>query len=280
MSYNELATTTMTAIPQPTRADLIRAAVGELLGDPAEWVPSTHLDALANPAPVMSDRGATAMACFTAASERRGAIAASRMTESLVTKAFGPKLQQANRLLDAANAALMAGDAAQAAASSIKADHLLRAALRRTADRLRVDERVLAASAAERALRSIGYAVDVATGRRSTGLWAIKDDLALAVLVRDGGMIETDLAGTSGQACTPVLAEFTAALSDEGVECRVVHSIPHGDDRGGQLIARAAAAGTDRKAAGLVAQLERAAGRAKPAAADRGAARVPAKVRS
>lgn len=280
MSYNELATTTITAIPRPTQAELIGAAVGELLGDPAEWVRSTHLDALANPASVMFDRGATALACFTAAKDRRGAIAASRMTEILVTKACGPRLEQANRLLDTAQAALATGDAAQAVASSIKADSLLRSALRGTADRLRVDERILTAGAAERALRRLGYTVDIEKGRRSTGLWAIRNDLALAVLVRDGGMIETDMAGTSGQACTPVLTEFTAALADEGVECRVAHSIPHGDDRGGQLIARTVAVGADRKAAGLVAQLERGAGRSRSTPASRGADRVPVRVRS
>ena len=112
-------------------------------------------------------------------------------------------------------------------------------------------------AAAGRALESMGYLVAQQQGLRSEGLWATQGDVAIGLLVHDGGAIEADIAGCVADACRPLMSELVVALAREGVAVAPVQAVHHGDRRGGQLIARAAAAARgESMAVGLVRQHE------------------------
>jgi hypothetical protein len=270
MSNYAVSATSVTAIRRPTRAELFQAAIAEIVGDSlsgdslTEWVGSRRLDALAQPAPsalnrpkggTTKDRGAPSLAL---AERRWETIVSSPMTNALVNHAAGPIFKRATKLLSASKTALAGGDVSRAHLLASKADRLQRSALRTAAGRVRVEERLVVADATGRALRKLGYRLDIDEGERSTGLWATRRDTVLAVLVQDGGVMENDWIGHAGDACQPAMAEFTEALAAEGVESRATRTAHHGNARGGEMVSRAvAAARGGRPVTGLVAQFER-----------------------
>lgn len=263
MSTYTVSRATFRVVRRPTRADLLQAAIDTAIGEPSAWVGSVDLEALAA-------RDATAAIVTAAPSSRLGgeaalaaearlqAITSSSMMQAMVVRAAGPLLTEATHLLAASGGVSAAADPSEAARLAAEADDLVRRALHATAERVRVDERRVVVEASTRALEDLGYTVDMEEGTRCTGLYATRGDAALVAVVEDGATMQVDWSGCAGDACVSPMAELTERLASEGVECTAVRTVPHGDDRGGQLIRQAAAAaGGGRLAAGAVVQFER-----------------------
>lgn len=249
-SYNS-ATITFTTIAVPTGAELVRAAIAwRRNAGAAPWVSSQQLLELAGAAPGPPRGRSSALG-------RRAALDEMPMALALLTVAEPAALTRVDALLQQGALRRARGDLASAHGADGAADRALRHALEATARRLGVDERRLAVGAAERALRRMGFDAERADGTWSTGVWATRHDQAMAVLIRDGGTLETDVVGCGGGSCAPVVGELRRHLAVEGAEVELRRTESHGDVQGGLLISRArhAARGRD-LARGLVQQHE------------------------
>jgi hypothetical protein len=221
---------------------IVRASEAVRDRDAVGWIGSADLDALAQRVPATDT--------LAGVRDRLADVEARPLAGALVELVQPGLLSRVQALVD--------GDRpGQAGGDTTEAEALLRDGLRATADRLRVDERRVGVSATLGALARLGYVVDHHEGSRSSGVYATRSDVAVLVLVHDGGAFEIDWAGYRGDACLAPMDELIAAMGDEGVALDVAAQARHGDDRGGQLIARASLAAVDgRRAVGAVRQLE------------------------
>ena len=148
---------------------------------------------------------------------------------------------------------------ARASSLAARGDRALRAALASGARLLAAEERTLATTVMDDALRAIGCRTIVAEGDDAAGIWAERGHQLAAVLVRDGGNVELDVAGFEGDGCLPFHEEIERAVGDRGGTFEDVEVVQHGDSGGGVLIrgaAQAAGPGGD-LARGIVAQSTR-----------------------
>lgn len=255
MSEYDSSTTTFTAIQTPTDAELIRTAINEHLGGRMrEWVSSADLTRLAGSTNVGTGNRT---AIGAQATNLNAALLAMPTAHALVSVAQPTLLAQSTSSLDLAAQRTRLGDKVGAARAAGEAQAALRSAIEATAARLAIDERTVTVEGARRSLDRMGFhLVSQASGTRSQALWAVRGDQAVAVLVQDGGAVETDVVGCPGDTCASLMDEFRTAMAKEGVVLDLAARSPHGDERGGSLVARARAAGTDSVAAGLVQQFE------------------------
>lgn len=174
----------------------------------------------------------------------------------LLSSGAADHLAAAERWTVESQQAALTGNPQRAGLLASQASNALLKATTATVETLRQDERTAVAGATKRALAGMGYSVSEARGARSTGLWAERGHESVAVLVQDGGAMETDNAGLAGGACTASMKSLQHALHDEGVVASVQRRVDHGDPGGGSLIRRAGQTGATRPEAGLVAQHE------------------------
>lgn len=165
-------------------------------------------------------------------------------------------LADAHVLSQQAFAARASGNQLEASRLAASADQALVSVVGQTVDTLRTDELVLGATLANQALAQLGYSVTIATGDRSTGLWAEREHHVVAVLVQEGGVMEIDNAGLAGGDCVAPMHELQQALVELGADGDIVRRVDHGDDRGGHLIQRACKVDARQPAAGIVRQHE------------------------
>ena len=257
MSTYDSSTTTYTAVIQPTEAELVRAALApHVTTQIQDWVGSRDLLALCNRT-LGLDQGGPLDLAASVRSVRSGLTDRPAM-EALVEAAEPDLLAQADAHLNVAARRAAIGDEVGAEEAAGRASHALSEALWSTGALLSVEERTLTVEAAERSLATMGFSFEVAWGERSTGVWAVRDNQAIAILVQDGGAMETDVAGCAGDTCLPLMEELRQQMAIEGAVLEVTARRPHGDDRGGSLIAQASLRAADGAlAAGIVDQFER-----------------------
>jgi hypothetical protein len=178
-------------------------------------------------------------------------------TEILQLAAPAP-LSRAQSLLAESRLALANGDPGRAESLARQGDRALRGSVTSAVERLRPEERAIAARSAHGALQDMGCAVSMRKGNRFTTLWAERDERVLAVVVSDGGHIEVDLAGCEGGYCRPLWREFAEAMAARGAAVEVTDVLEHGDSSGGVLVQRAALAAPTKGALadGLLIQAE------------------------
>lgn len=181
--------------------------------------------------------------------------------QSLLSATSGASLNEAQRLTAESATARAIGDSVRADTLAEQANTSLLAAVQTTVPVLQRRERQMTVSAAVNAFSKLGYSVRTADGHASTGVVAERQHHLFAVLVEDGGTMQVDVAGLSGDGCVAPVQRFRQALAEEGLNVAVTSKTSHGDDRGGALIRRAAAAATPDLVEGLVQQYERRAGR-------------------
>lgn len=258
MSAYDSSSTTLTAVRTPTNADLIRTAITQHLGGRMrEWVGSADLQRLAS-----HSYDAQGASIDLQAGALHRDLLAQPTAHALVATAQPDLLARSERSLALAAERSSLGDDDGAARAAIEARTTLRSAIAATATRLAVDEREVVTEAAARSLDRMGYElVSAARGDRSQALWAVRGDRSIAILVQDGGAVETDVVGCPGDTCEPVMDAFRAAMAEEGVVLELGARSPHGDSDGGSLVTRARATDADTLAAGLVQQFERPASR-------------------
>jgi hypothetical protein len=175
---------------------------------------------------------------------------------SLLDSVSAVTYSSALQLTEESRAAERMGNMEEAEGRAKAADLALRQSVSSSVTKLRVDERLLAASLATSALTKLGYEVQSASGDRSVGLWATRDHHVMAILVQDGGAMEIDNAGVAGGGCTAPMGDLQRTLAEMGADTQAVRRITHGDDHGGHLIARACQVNVHSPAEGLVDQFE------------------------
>jgi hypothetical protein len=179
----------------------------------------------------------------------------STAVRTLTERVAGRSIERAERLLLEARQAAATGDAARSERLGSRVDAMLRGSLGRAAADLAVQERHVVAELARQAAVARGYTVEARTADGVTGLVAQRRDGVLGILVDDGGRMTTDIVSAGGDACLPVMREFSDALSRRGVAMTPVRSRWHGTADGAGLLAGAArAARGGRLVDGLVAQ--------------------------
>jgi hypothetical protein len=257
MSSYDTSTASFTTVVRPTNAELVRSAIGDhVTGRLAGWTGSAGLLALGDRATQLGRLDAAAL--VTSAREVRDLLGDRPVAEAIVRAAHRDLLGQADAQLGLVRTRAAAGDEAGAATAAREASRMLGQALRSTAVELAGEERTLTVEASQRSLAALGWTAEVHPGDRATGVWAVRGDEAVAILVQDGGAIETDVVGCAGDTCAPVMEAFRRQMEAEGVLLSEVARRPHGDSEGGQLIARARRVqGDSSMAAGIVAQFER-----------------------
>jgi len=263
MSTYTTSTTLLTMVTRPTMSELVEQALRQVESEGnLEWVSSRQLSALAAPTGALTHLKAGQPVSLTGirpatARQRHQDLAAKAMARALVRTASRDLLQQSESLLAQAEEADRLGARVRAGELAQQADDKLSSAVHATAQRLSVDERRYSSVAAQRVLGRLGYQIDHHQGQRSEGLFATKGDVAVAMLLENGGVMTIDWAGCVQGACVTPMRELTAAMAEEGIQLHIETRVAHDDSRGGQLISRASMAAKDgRRAVGIVVQHE------------------------
>lgn len=174
--------------------------------------------------------------------ERRAAAIEAEPAVAIAARTADPTAwSEAQSLLEESRNAV-ASSRSRAASLAAEGDRALRTALRSGACALAVEERTLATSVMEQALRSIGCRTTVAEGAGASGIWAERGDHLVAVLIEDGGKVELDHAGCGGDHCAPFHQAIEAAVAAHGGTLERSEVVEHGDAAGGMLIRNAALA--------------------------------------
>lgn len=177
-----------------------------------------------------------------AALERRTAALAAEPAVAVAARTANPNAwARAQSLLEESRNAL-ASSRSRAESLAARGDRALRTALESGARALGVEERTLATSVMDEALKSIGCRTTVAEGAGTSGIWAERGDHLVAVLIEDGGKVELDHAGCGGDRCAPFHQEIEAAVAAHGGTFENSEIVEHGDPAGGVLIRNAALA--------------------------------------
>jgi hypothetical protein len=239
-------------LPQPSRFRQLCAAIEHQLGEAAHLPSSLELrQAL----PVAQPSLDIAIATSASTRSAQGLHARAELLAAVATGLATPVAQvvdvMAPGLRPSARHAARAAEGLVAGGDLAGADRALAAAeaevvqfRRGTVAVLAEAERVAVAAVAEDALRAIGYrdlavAEDVDAG--ITAIHAEQGDRAVALLVRDGGAVELDIAGCEGLSCRPEADRFLRAVAEHGGQVSGYACTWHGEWDGGSLIREAGA---------------------------------------
>ena len=118
-------------------------------------------------------------------------------------------------------------------------------------------EREVTSAAAALALPELGYFITRADSDQATAFEARRDHEVLLLVIKDGGLIETDHAGLNGDACGERQEALSTQMAHHGVHLQETSHIRHDDPNGGAQIALAARERAGSLAAGAVALASR-----------------------